>query len=116
MDIIFIDNLQVQGILGVHLHEQRVPQNIIISAKVTTDITQAAESDDICKTINYSTLVKDIIHFIEEHHFLTVEALIEALAKKILLKDKVEKIWLRIEKPNAVPEAETVGIEITRSK
>lgn len=116
MDKIFIENLQVQGILGIHPHEQRAPQKIRISVYVTTDITQAASDDDISKSVNYSTLTKDIIRFIKNSHFRTIEALIEALAKDILAKERVSQVWLRIEKPDAVPEAETVGVEITRTK
>ncbi|MDY6868122.1 MAG: dihydroneopterin aldolase, partial [Chloroflexota bacterium] len=89
---------------------------IRVSASVTTDISQAAASDDILKSVNYSMLSKDIIHFIKESNYRTIEALIEALAKDILTKELVERVWLRIEKPDAVPEAESVGVEITRSK
>lgn len=116
MDTIFIENLQVQGILGVHPHEQRVPQKILVSVKVSVDITQAAARDDILQSVNYSTLSKDIVRFIQSHHFRTIEALIEALAGEILINDRVARVWLRIQKPDAVPEAGSVGVEITRSK
>jgi len=116
MDKIFIKNLQVQGILGIHPHEQRIPQRIIITTTVTTDISQAAKKDDISKTVCYSTLSKDIIRFVKSSHFRTIEALIETLANKILEVEQIDSVWLRIEKPDAVPDAETVGVEITRKK
>jgi len=116
MDKIFIHNLHVEGILGVHPYEQNTPRPILISTVITTDITQAAEDDDILKTISYSTLSKDISKFVKATHYFTIEALIEALAKDILKKDRVEEVWLRIEKPGAVADAEAVGIEITRHK
>jgi FolB domain-containing protein len=56
MDKIFIRNLTVHGILGIHAHEQRNPQEIRISAIASTDIKSAALDDDINQTINYSTL------------------------------------------------------------
>jgi len=109
MDKIFIENLLVEGILGIHPHEQRAPQKIRISASVTTDITQAAVSDDVLKSVNYSTLTKDIIRFIKNSHYRTIEALIEALAEELLTNERVESIWL-------IPEAEAVGVEINRTK
>jgi dihydroneopterin aldolase len=57
-----------------------------------------------------------IIDFIDESHYFTIEALIEALADEILSDDRITHVWLRIEKPNAVPNAESVGVEVTRSK
>jgi dihydroneopterin aldolase len=116
MDNIFIKNLKVDGILGIHAHEQRNPQEIRISAIASTDIRAAALDDDIKKTINYSTLAKIIAQYIEAKPHLTIEALIEALAAQILQDDRIDSIWLRVEKPNAVPAAESVGVEITRSR
>ena len=116
MDKIFIDNLIVFGILGIHPHEQRKKQVIRVSVEVTTDISEAAENDDVKKTIDYSALSEDIINFIEESSFGTIEALIVALAERILEKFDIESIWLRIEKPSAVPQADSVGVEIERQK
>jgi 7,8-dihydroneopterin aldolase/epimerase/oxygenase len=116
MDKVFIKNLQVMGILGIHAHEQRTPQPIRISASATTDIKAAAQTDDIKQTVNYSTLAKRIIAFVDANTSLTIEALIESLAAEILTDERIHTIWLRIEKPKAVPSAETVGVEITRSR
>lgn len=116
MDNIFINNLTVKGILGIHAHEQRNPQEIRISVIASTDIRAAAQDDDIRKTINYSTLAKAIDHYIQSNPHLTIEALIEALAAQILQDSRITTIWLRVEKPNAVPAAESVGVEITRSR
>ncbi len=114
MDIILINNLQVNGILGIHAKEQRTSQLIRISLRASTNIQKAAMEDDIHQTVNYSTLAKMIQQFVENSHYFTVEALIEALATKILTVKGIEILWLRIEKPNAVPNADSVGVEITR--
>lgn len=116
MDKVFIRNLKVFGILGIHEHEQRTPREIRISAAATTDIRAAALSDDIEQTINYSTLAKRITRFIQANPCLTIEALIEALAADILTDERISAIWLRVEKPDAVPQAESVGVEVTRSR
>lgn len=115
MDTVFINNLKVIGILGIHPHEQRTPQEIQLSVRVSTDITKAAKTDNILESVNYSTLVQDITHFIDNSHYLTIEALIEALAAEILKNRRIADVWLRVEKPEAVPQADSVGVEITRS-
>ena len=115
MDIIFIDNLKVYGILGIHPREQKEPQLIRISAKVFVDISYAAEDDDIDQTVNYSELARKILDIVYSSHFFTIEALIETLAKEILSNNRITKVWLRVEKPTVVPEADSVGVEITRA-
>lgn len=116
MDKIFITNLKVIGILGIHAHEQRTPQEIRVSVIANTDITGAARADDITQTINYATMSKRITKFIQANPCLTIEALIEKLSAEILSEQRISSIWLRIEKPQAVPEADSVGVEITRSR
>ena len=114
MDKIFIKKLQIYGILGIHLHEQQIPQLIHISLCATTDIKNAAINDDIQQTVDYSTLAKKIINFIDVSRYRTIEALIEALSASILSDKRITNLWLRIEKPNAVANTESVGVEITR--
>ncbi len=114
MDKIFIKKLQVYGYLGIHLQEQQIPQLIQISLSATIDIQNAAINDDIRQTINYSTLAKKINQFISVSHYRTIEGLIEALASDILKDSHISSLWIRIEKPNAVPNTESVGVEITR--
>lgn len=111
---IFIDNLIVFGILGIHPHEQRKKQLIRVSVEVEADISESAKNDDVNKTIDYSALSDYIIKFIDDSSYGTIEALIEALAERILSKFNIESVWLRIEKPNAVPQADSVGVEIER--
>jgi dihydroneopterin aldolase len=115
MDTVFINNLETYGILGIHAHEQRKPQRIRVSAKLSVNITNASEHDDILLTVNYSTLAKKIIDHINNNQYYTIEALIEALAAEILSDERIKTIWLRIEKPDAVPDADSVGVEIVRS-
>jgi dihydroneopterin aldolase len=114
MDKIFIKNLRTSGILGIHQHEQETPQPILVNAAVLADITKAAADDDIHQTINYATLAHKIIEFVQSTHYFTVEALISALADMILQDKRIGEVWLRVEKPDAVDAAESVGVEITR--
>jgi dihydroneopterin aldolase len=116
MDKIFVKNLRVSGILGIHKHEQQTPQAIIVNAVVTADITAAAANDDILQTVNYSSMAKMIAKTIQSNHFLTVEALITTLADQILEDQHIHEVWLRVEKPDALADADSVGVEITRSR
>jgi dihydroneopterin aldolase len=46
----------------------------------------------------------------------TVEALAEDIANLTLNSPKVQKVTVRVEKPGAVTGAQSVGVEIERSK
>lgn len=116
MDKIIIKNLKTEGILGIHQREQDTPQPIQINVVMSVDTSGAAVEDDIHQTVNYSTVAKQILQKVQSTHFYTVEALITSLADLILEHKLVQKVWLRVEKTEAVIAADSVGVEITRRR
>ena len=116
MDKIIIRNLLVRGIIGVNDWERNRPQDILINIILFTDTRRAAETDDINDCVNYSTVSKKVQAHAESAERLTVEALANDLAKLCLEERHVRKVVMRVEKPAAVRFAESVGVEIERSR
>ena len=116
MDKVFIKNLLVRGIIGVNDWERKRLQDILINITLFTDTRRAAETDDINDCVNYSTVSKKVQAHAESAERLTVEALANDLAKICLEEKDVQKVVVRVEKPGAVRFAESVGVEIERSR
>lgn len=112
MDKVFIKDLRVQGILGIHDWERVTPREIVINVTVYTDTRRAARTDDIADCVDYSALAKKIRVHAESAARMTVEALANDLAEICLQEPKVRKAVVRVDKPGAVPEAASVGVEI----
>ena len=116
MDKVIIKNLLARGIIGVNDWERKHPQNILINVELFTDTRHAAETDDINDCVNYSIMSKKIMAHTESVGKLTVEALANDLANLCLAEKSVQKVIVRVEKPGAVRFAESVGVEIERSR
>ena len=116
MDKVFITNLHVHGILGIHDWERITPREIIINATMLTDTIPAAQSDDISDCVNYSDMAKKLRAHVESAARQTIEALANDLAEICLQDTKVEKVILRVDKPGAVPEADSAAVEVERTK
>ena len=116
MDKIFIKNLKVRGILGIHDWERVTPRDIVINITVYADTKKAAKTDDIVDCVDYSALAKKIRAHAEYAARMTVEALANDLAEICFQDPKVKKAIVRVEKPGAVPEAESVGVEVERKR
>jgi FolB domain-containing protein len=116
MDKIIINNLLARGIIGVHDWERSRPQNILINITMFTDTHRAAQTDNLDDCINYSTMSKKLLAHAETVNRLTVEALANDLARLCLEEQAVQKVIVRVEKPGAVRFAESVGVEIERSR
>ena len=114
MDKVFIKNLRVHTIIGVDDEERLTPQNILVNVTIFIDTRAAATSDNIQDCVDYSNVAEEICSKAVSVKRLTVEALAEDLARIILSKSKVQKVIVRIEKPAALQDAESAGIEIER--
>lgn len=116
MDKIIIKNLLVRGIIGINDWERKTRQDILVNIDIFSPISKSATSDQIDDTVNYRTITKSIINLIENTEFFLVEALATEIAKMCLTNYPIEKIMVRIEKPLAVRFAQSVGVEIVRSR
>jgi FolB domain-containing protein len=116
MDKVIIKNLLARGIIGVNDWERKRAQNILINITMFTDTHRAGITDDLADCINYSTMSKKVLAHAENVNRLTVEALANDLARICLEENGVKRVVVSVEKPGAVRFAESVGVEIERSR
>ena len=113
-DIIYIKDLRVKTIIGIFDWERKVKQEVSIDLEFPFDCKKAAKTDSIEDTIDYKTICKGVIKFVEESSFQLQESLAEGIVS--LVKDEygVEAIKLRVSKPGALRGAKDVGLTIHR--
>ena len=116
MDKIVIRNLKLRGIIGVNDDERVNEQDILINLVMYANTRPAAASDNIKDAVNYRTITKHIIrHVVASADFL-VEKLVSDIAQIVLTEYDVERVIVRVEKPGALRFAESVGVEIDRTR
>lgn len=114
MDRIIIKDLLIRGIIGISERERSQRQDILVNIVLFGDITAAGESDDIKDCVNYRTVAKKTIAYVERSARFTVEALASDIARFCLEEPGVKGVKVRVEKPGAVRFAQSVGVEIER--
>ena len=80
MDIVYIRDLRIETIIGIYDWEREVKQTVSLDLEMAHDIRQAAETDDIQYALNYKSIAKRLINFIEGSEFLLVERMAEEVA------------------------------------
>lgn len=116
MDKILIKDLLLRGIIGINPEERVNKQDILINMVIFADIRKAAASDDIADAVNYKSITKRLIAHVEESSDMLVEKLVTDLARLVITEFGVERVQVRLEKPGALRFAESVGIEIERTR
>lgn len=118
MDRITISNLEVFAYHGVLKEENSLGQKFLISAELYMDVSEAAREDDIAKSINYSSVCKEIDAFLKDHTYKLIETTADRLAKHLLMTyHRIDKIRLEIKKPWAPIRMtlDTVSVIVERS-
>ncbi|HEX2094950.1 MAG TPA: dihydroneopterin aldolase [Longimicrobiaceae bacterium] len=115
-DRIIIKDLLVRGILGIHPEERTHPQDILVNVVMFTDLTEAAVSGDLSRTVRYDVVAQHVTRRILEGRDFLAETLAYDLARLILAEFAVDHVLVRIEKPAAIESARAVGVEIERSR
>lgn len=114
MDIIFLRNLRIETIIGIFDWERKIKQTVFFDIEMATDIKKAAASDHIDDTLDYKSLSKAVIDFVEKSDFQLVETLAEKVAELIINDFDVPWLKLTLNKKGALRHADDVGIIIER--
>lgn len=116
MDIVFIEDLRIETVIGIYDWERRIRQVVALDIEMRFDNTKPAASDSIEDTLDYKAVSKRLIAFVEGSEFQLVETLAERCAAIILDEFDVQHVRLRLGKPGAVTGAKSVGVQIERAR
>ena len=114
MDIIFLRKLKIETVIGIYDWERKIKQEVVIDLEMATDIKQAAKTDHIDDTLDYKSVAKRIIGFVEDSSFQLVETLAEKIAEIVLTEFSIPWLKLTLNKAGAITGAEGVGVIIER--
>ena len=115
-DRILIRDLRARTVIGVEDDERSDAQEVLVNVVLEVDTRQAAASDDIADTVNYATVAKEIMALAAAARFHLVEALAGEIARICLAHRGVLAAVVRVDKPGAVRQARSVGVEIRRAR
>lgn len=116
MDIIFLTDLRIETVIGVFDWEREIKQVVVLDLQMGADIRKAAASDQLEDTLDYKSVAKRIIDFVEASEFQLVETLAERVAEIILNEFNVPWVRVQLNKQGAVRGARDVGVIIERGE
>lgn len=114
MDIIYLNDLRIDTVIGIYEWERRTKQTVIFDIEMAVDIRKSAQSDNIDDTLSYKTVAKRLISYVSTSEFELIETLAEKVAGILLDEFKVPWCRLRLNKRGAVRGVRDVGIIIER--
>jgi dihydroneopterin aldolase len=115
MDFIFIEDMRVEAHVGIYDRERAAPQTLDLSLTFGVP-DEAAQDDDIAKTIDYAVVIARIRTELAARHFNLLETLGEYLIG--LLLDEFRAPWVKVSiaKVGIARGVKRVGVQIERAR
>jgi 7,8-dihydroneopterin aldolase/epimerase/oxygenase len=113
---VFVRDLECMALIGIYDHEKIKPQRIIVNIDLSVQETDGPMTDEISHVVSYEIIAKKVESILEEGHINLVETLCEKIASACLKDRRVLAARVRVEKPDIIPNARSVGVEIERGR
>jgi dihydroneopterin aldolase len=114
VDRIFITALTAETVIGIYDWEREVKQRLEIDLEISMDLRAASASDAIEDTLNYKSVAKRVLAFVEASRYRLVEALAGEIARIVLEEFKVARVRVTVHKPGAIRHSRDVGVIVER--
>ena len=115
MSKITVADLEVYYCVGVTDEERAKPQRLLVTVDMSYDITSAAISDRIEKTINYNEVARDLLKFGEGRSWKLIEKLASNIADRILTQYRPNAVLVEVKK-FPIPQARYVAVALTKTR
>lgn len=118
-DYIEIENLIVFANHGIFREEETMGQRFMISLKLYSDISEAANTDDISNSVNYGEVCSFVTEFTKTHRAKLIEKAAQDIAYALLLEyPLLQAVEVKLKKPWApigLP-VDNVLVNVTRKR
>jgi len=113
---VFIKNLILNVLIGIHNFEKKKKQRVRFNIEVITNPYIKPNNKDLSTILNYEDLINKIKLLVKKQHHELIEDLAENMFKIIFQNRLVKKINIKIEKLDIIKNSESVGIEFSKTK
>ena len=110
---VFVNRLAVEASIGIHPHERENKQTIWLTIDAGV-LEESAKPEAIGDVVCYEDICKLATALATDGHIDLVETLAERIADRLMEDPRLVQIRVQIEKPQAIAQAASVGIAISR--
>ena len=113
---VIIKNLVIDASIGIHEHEKVKKQRVSISLSIEVVDNISVVDHKIENFLSYENVINNIKFIINKGHIDLVETLSYEILSNIFSDSRASKVWLKIEKLDVFAEAQSVGLEIIKTR
>ncbi len=113
---IFIKDFIINEIIGMHDHEKIKKQKIKFNIVINVNQNTLPNEKDLRSIINYEKITKKLKNLVKNKKYNFLESLAEDSFVEIFKDKRISSVKIKIEKPDAIKNASSAGVEIFKSR
>ena len=113
---VFIKDFIIEEIIGVHEHEKIKKQKIKFNIVLYVDQSVIPNEKDIKSIVDYEKITNKLEHLVKDKKYNFLESLAEDSFKEIFEDKRINSVTVKIEKPDAIKNAKSVGVEVFKTR
>ena len=113
---VFIKDFIIQEIIGIHEHEKTKKQKIKFNIVVNVNQNTVPDEKDIKSIVDYEKITNKLKNLVKNKKYNFLESLAEDSFKEIFEDKRINSVKIKIEKPDAIKNADSVGVEVLKNR
>ena len=113
---VFIKDFIIQEIIGIHEHEKIKKQKIKFNIVLDVNQSFTPNEKDIKSIVDYEKVTNKLENLAKGKKYNFLESLAEDSFKEIFEDKRINSVKIKIEKLEAIKNADSVGVEVFKSR
>ena len=113
---VFIKDFIIQEIIGIHEHEKMKKQKIKFNIVIDVNQNTFPDEKDIKSIVDYEKITNKLKNLTRGKKYNFLESLAEDSFKEIFEDRRINSVKIKIEKPEAIKNANSVGVEVFKTR
>ena len=113
---VFIKDFIIEEIIGIHEHEKIKKQKIKFNIILDINQNSIPDEKDIKSIVDYEKITNKLKNLVKSKKYNFLESLVEDSFKEIFEDKRINSVTIKIEKPDAIKNAKSVGIEVFKTR
>ena len=113
---VIIKDFIIEEIIGIHEHEKIKKQKIKFNIVLDINQNSLPDEKDIKSIVDYEKITNKLENLTKSKKYNFLESLAEDSFKEIFQDKRINSVTIKIEKPEALKNAGSVGVEVFKAR
>ena len=113
---VLIKDFIIYEIIGIHKHEKTNKQKIVFNIVINVNQNIFPDENNLSSIVDYEKITNKLKNLAKNKKYNFLESLAEDSFNEIFADKRINSVKIKIEKPNAIEDAQSVGVEVFKNR